>query len=66
MHTFFCSRTTLVHFFSKSPSYFLDVASSKESPMLISSRKAAAALDKLLDDKYAIMALCLHGRETVS
>lgn len=40
--TFFCRRTTLVHFFSRRPSYFLLVASSKVSPMVSSSRRAEA------------------------
>ena len=42
--TFFCNLTTLVHFFSSKPSYFFRVASSNESPMLKSSRRAAAEL----------------------
>jgi hypothetical protein len=43
--TFFCSLTTLVHFFSSSPSYFLRVASSKLGGMLASCRKASAVLE---------------------
>ena len=49
--TFFCNLTTLVHFFSRSPSYFLLVASSKESPMPSSSRSAAALPVSLMDDR---------------
>ncbi len=49
--TFFCSLTTLVHFFSRRPSYFLLVASSKESPILSSSRSAAALFESLTDDR---------------
>lgn len=57
--TFFCRRTTLVHFFSSRPSYFLRVASSKLSATLASSRKAAAVFGALITPRYAIMALCL-------
>lgn len=57
--TFFCSRTTLVHFFSSNPSYFFEVAASKESPICNSSLRAFAALGRLLEERYAIMALCL-------
>lgn len=57
--TFFCNRTTLVHFFSNSPSYFILVASSKLDGMLTSSRKAAAVLGAFMTPRYAIMALCL-------
>jgi hypothetical protein len=57
--TFFCNRTTLVHFFSNSPSYFFRVASSKLAETLTSSRKAAAVLGALMTPKYAIIALCL-------
>lgn len=57
--TFFCSRTTLVHFFSNNPSYFFRVASSKAAEMLTSSRNAAAVLGALMTPKYAIMALWL-------
>lgn len=42
--TFFCNRTTLVHFFSSRPSYFFRVVSSKLAGTFASSRKAAAAL----------------------
>ena len=49
--TFFCNLTTLVHFFSSRPSYFLLVASSKVSPMLSSSRRVAAAFGSLIDVK---------------
>jgi hypothetical protein len=59
-HTFFCSRTTLVHFFSSRPSYFLAVlASNTSSPRLISARSAAAVFDRLFAERYAIMDLCL-------
>lgn len=48
--TFFCSRTTLVHFFSRRPSYFFAVVASKRSsPRPISARKAVAVLGRLLD-----------------
>jgi hypothetical protein len=57
--TFFCSRTTLVHFFSKMPSYFFLVASSKVEGMLASSRSAAAVLGALMTPRYASTALCL-------
>lgn len=57
--TFFCSRTTLVHFFSKRPSYFLLVAASNVSPMLISSLSAAAVLVRFLEVRYAIIDLWL-------
>jgi hypothetical protein len=57
--TFFCSRTTLVHFFSSSPSYFRLVASSKLAAMLTSSRNAAAVFGALMTPRYAMMALCL-------
>jgi len=61
--TFFCSRTTLVHFFSNSPSYFFRVASLKAAEMLTSSRNAAAVLGALMTPKYAVMALWLpHGQ----
>jgi hypothetical protein len=57
--TFFCNLTTLVHFFSRSPSYFLLVAASKLSPILSSSRNAFALLCRFVDDRYAIIDLCL-------
>jgi hypothetical protein len=61
--TFFCSRTTLVHFFSSNPSYFFRVASSKAAEKLTSSRNAAAVLGALMTPRYAIMALWLpHGQ----
>ena len=47
--TFFCKRTTLVHFFSRSPSYFLLVASSKASPIPSSCRRAAALFGSLTE-----------------
>ena len=59
LRTFFCNRITLVHFFSNSPSYFLDVAASNASPMLASVRSAAAALERLLEARYAMIDLCL-------
>jgi hypothetical protein len=47
--TFFCNRTTLVHFRSRRPSYFLAVAASKtSSPRFNSCRKAAAVAVRLL------------------
>jgi len=57
LHAFFCNRTTLVHFFSSRPSYFLRVASSNVSPIPSSSRNAAALLGRLHADKYAIIDL---------
>jgi hypothetical protein len=45
-----------VHLRSKSPSYFLRVASSKVPSMKSSSCKIAV-LFTLIDDRYAIMAL---------
>jgi hypothetical protein len=63
--TFFCRRTTLVHFFSSSPSYFFRVASSKLAGMFTSSRNAAAVLGAFKTPRYATMALFLsldqHG-----
>jgi len=59
LRTFFCRRTTLVHFFSKSPSYFLLVAASKLSPIFSSSRNAAALLGRFEEERYAIIDLCL-------
>ena len=47
--TFFCNLTTLVHFFSSSPSYFLLVTSSKLSPMFSSWRRAAALSVSFVD-----------------
>ncbi len=60
--TFFCNRTTDVHFFSSSPSYFFEVAASKLSPMLASARRAAAAFGRLFEERYAMMDLCLEGQ----
>lgn len=58
--TFFWSRTTLVHFFSSRPSYFLVVFASKASSFRSSSsRKAAAVFFSLFAVKYAMMDLCL-------
>ena len=57
--TFFCNRTTLVHFFSSNPSYFFRVASSKLGDTLTSSRNAAAVFGALMTPRYAIIALCL-------
>lgn len=57
--TFFCKRTTLVHFFSSKPSYFLRVASSKAAGMLTSWRNASAVLGALMTPRYATMALWL-------
>ena len=59
MLTFFCNRTTLVHFFSNSVSYFLQVAASKLSPMFNSSRNAAALFGRFAAERYAMMDLCL-------
>jgi hypothetical protein len=59
VNTFFCNRTTLVHFFSSSPSYFFRVASSKLGDMLTSSRNAAAVFGAFMTPKYAIIALFL-------
>lgn len=59
LRTFFCSRTTLVHFLSSSPSYLLLVAASKLSPRFSSSRNVAALLCRLIDVRYAIIDLCL-------
>lgn len=49
--TFFCNRTTLVHFFSRMPSYFFLVASSKLGAILASSRNASAVLGALMIPK---------------
>lgn len=58
--TFFCRRTTLVHFFSSSPSYFLTVlVSSTSSGRLSSSRNVAAVPGRLFAERYAIIDLCL-------
>lgn len=59
VNTFFCSRTTLVHFFSSSPSYFFRVASSKLGGTLTSSRSAAAVFGAFITPRYAIIALFL-------
>jgi hypothetical protein len=59
VNTFFCNRTTLVHFFSSSPSYFFRVASSKLGDTLTSSRNAAAVFGAFITPKYAIIALFL-------
>lgn len=58
-NTFFCNRTTLVHFFSNSPSYFFRVASSKLGDTVTSSRKAAAVFGAFITPRYAMIALCL-------
>jgi hypothetical protein len=55
--TFFCNRTTLVHFFSSKPSYFFRVASSNSLPIRASRRSVAALSWQLMDVKYAMMAL---------
>lgn len=60
-NTFFCSRTTLVHFFSRRPSYFFRVVSSKLAGILVSSRNAAAAFDAPMTPRYATMALLLSA-----
>jgi hypothetical protein len=50
LRTFFCNRTTLVHFFSNKPSYFFAFAASNtSSPRPISARSAAAVLRRLLE-----------------
>ena len=55
------SRTTLVHFFSNKPSYFLAVEASKtSSPTLSSCRSAETVLVRLFAARYAIIALCLE------
>lgn len=62
--TFFCKRTTLVHFFSSKPSYFFAVVASKtSSPTFNSCRSAEAVLGRLLAARYAMMALCLEEME---
>jgi hypothetical protein len=58
-NTFFCNLTTLVHFFSRSPSYFLLVAASKLSPIFSSSRNAAALFSRFVEVRYAMIDLCL-------
>lgn len=49
MGTFFCNLTTLVHFFSSKPSYFLEVVSSNVSPRFSSFRSAAAVSGRLFE-----------------
>lgn len=48
---FFWRRTTLVHFFSSRPSYFLAEAASKFGPICISSLNASALFDRPIDDR---------------
>lgn len=58
--TFFCNRTTLVHFFSSRPSYFLTVLESRTSSGRLSScRSAAAVSGRLFADRYAMIDLWL-------
>lgn len=59
--TFFCRRTTLVHFFSRRPSYFLRVTSSNSSPIESSVRRAVTVSVKLQAVRYAMMDLWLEG-----
>lgn len=59
--TFFCNRTTLVHFFSRRPSYFFRVASSKLAEILPSSLNAAAVFVAPITPRYATMALLLSA-----
>jgi len=50
--TFFCKRTTLVHFFSSNPSYFFDFSLSKmSSPIPSSPRKVAAVWVKFCEER---------------
>ena len=56
-HTLFDNLTTLVHFFSSTPAYFLLVASSKLSPIPSSCRRVAALFVRFEDERYAIMDL---------
>lgn len=57
--TFFCSLTTLVHFFSMTPSYFFRLASSKSSGRGTSSRNASTVFEAPIAPRYAIIALFL-------
>ena len=61
--TFFCNRTTLVHFFSRSPSYFLLVVASKLllSMPITASCRAVALPNRFIEFRYAIMVLCLFS-----
>lgn len=61
MLTFFCSLTTLVHFFSMTPSYCFRFASLKSSGKSTSSWKASSALEAPIAPRYAAMALFLHN-----
>lgn len=56
-HTLFDNLTTLVHFFSSTPAYFLLVASSKLSPIPSSCRKVAALFGRFEDERYAMIDL---------
>lgn len=60
--TFFCKRTTLVHFFSSSDSYFFATAASKTSFSRLNSVLSVAAVsEKSLADRYAMIDLCLES-----
>ena len=61
---FFCSRTTLVHFFSKRPSYFFAVvASNSFSGRFKSSRSTCALFAWPVDRRYATRDLCLSAHD---
>lgn len=61
---FFCSRTTLVHFFSRSPSYFFAVAASNSfSGRFRSSRSTWALFAWPVERRYAMRDLCLSARD---
>lgn len=57
----FCNLTTDVHFFSRRPSYFFAVASSKFGPRFDSSLRQAALFDRPTEARYATMDLCLES-----
>ena len=50
-HTLFDNLTTLVHFFSSTPPYFLLVASSKLSPIPSSCRRVVALFERFVDER---------------
>jgi hypothetical protein len=59
---FFCNRTTLVHFFSRSPSYFFAVVESKSlSGRFSSSRSTCALLAWPVERRYAMRDLWLSA-----
>lgn len=66
--TFFCNLTTLVHFFSRSPSYFFafSVSNVTSARSGSSSRKVAAVLARFLEERYARMDLCLYSQKGAS